>query len=376
MPLLGEEQEVRRAVSGLHGTALAVGAVLAGLVGPHAVARFGRGAMLRAGILGISAGVLIYIASGALPLTLLGALVSGTFGSVLLNTHSPVLTARHPGGAGTAAVSEANAFGAATGMAAPLLVGGAVAVGLGWRVGLLGVVVLGVVVLLVFLRTTVPDHRADLEAVAVATTPVETRSGSSGAGLPRAFWWAWAVLVLCISVEFSMTIWASDLLQTRVGMGDGAAAAGVTAIVGGMAAGRFGGSRLALRYPTDLLLLAAIATAVAGWAIFWAATVPWLALGGLLVSGLGIGLHFPLGITRAIVASAGHPDKATARVSLGAGLAIGSGPFVLGYLADNFGTHRAFILVPVLLAAAGAAVLLSRASAAAGRAAGPLSRAG
>ena len=30
---------------------------------------------------------------------------------------------------------------------------------------------------------------------------------------------AWLVLVLCISVEFSMTIWASDLLKDRVGMG-------------------------------------------------------------------------------------------------------------------------------------------------------------
>ncbi|MDT5106584.1 MAG: hypothetical protein QOI25_4097, partial [Mycobacterium sp.] len=40
---------------------------------------------------------------------------------------------------------------------------------------------------------------------------------------------------------------------------------------------------------------------------------------------------------------------ASARVGLGAALASGGGPFVLGALADQVGIHGAFLVVPVLL---------------------------
>jgi fucose permease len=127
-----------------------------------------------------------------------------------------------------------------------------------------------------------------------------------------------------------------------------------------MALGRFAGGRLALRRSVDSLLMAAIATTVVGWAVFWISTAAAPALVGLFVVGLGIATQFPLGITRAIAASGGRPDAATGRASLGAGIAIGTGPFVLGWLADEFGTHRAFLLVPGLLVAAAVALLASR----------------
>ena len=44
---------------------------------------------------------------------------------------------------------------------------------------------------------------------------------------------------------------------------------------------------------------------------------------------------------------------------MAAGLASGIAPFVLGALADHIGVHTAFLLVPVLLAAAAAGVLVS-----------------
>lgn len=176
--------------------------------------------------------------------------------------------------------------------------------------------------------------------------------------LPGRYWWAWGVLATCIAVEFCFTFWASELLRSRAGLAPGAAAAGVTVIVAGMLIGRLAGGQLALRFAADPLLLASLAVAAVGFAGFWVSTSPLPALAGLLVAGLGIALQYPLGVARAIAASEGHPDLATARGGIAAGLAIGAGPFVLGALADVVGTHAAFLLVPVLLALAAAFVRL------------------
>jgi hypothetical protein len=40
------------------------------------------------------------------------------------------------------------------------------------------------------------------------------------------------------------------------------------------------------------------------------------------------------------------------KLSLAAGIAIGGAPFLLGFLGDNFGISRAYIMVPVLIAIA------------------------
>lgn len=350
VPLLRDDQGTSNGVSGLHGTALAAGAVVAGLVGQQVIARVGRGGALRLGLAALCAGVLLFTLSPALPGTLVGALVAGTGGSLVVNVHSPVLTDHHEL-AGPAAIGEANALAAATGILSPLVLGAATATVIGWRGGLLVTVVLAAVVLALGARTSVPA--GSLPATG------STALGAPAGRLPRPYWAAWTVLVLCISVEFSMTIWSSDLLRSRVGFGAGAAAGGVTAIVAGMTAGRFTGSRLALAVAPDRLLLAALLVTGGGFAVFWSATVGWLSLAGLVVTGLGIAMQFPLGIARAIAASGGRPDAATSRASLGAGLAIGLGPFVLGALADHLGTHRAFLLVPALLAAAAAVLLVS-----------------
>jgi fucose permease len=146
------------------------------------------------------------------------------------------------------------------------------------------------------------------------------------------------------------------LLRERVGLSKGAAATGVTALVAGMAVGRFIAGRVAQRVDSARLMYMAIALAGVGWAILWTATNPVLAFAGLVVCGLGIAFHFPIGVMRALATAPGDGDHAAARASIGTGLAIGIGPFALGALADRFSTHTAFLAVPVLLALAALAV--------------------
>jgi predicted MFS family arabinose efflux permease len=140
-----------------------------------------------------------------------------------------------------------------------------------------------------------------------------------------------------------------------------------------MFAGRLVGGRLALRFGVDQMLYAALAVAAGGFAVFWMSTWAPLAIAGLLICGLGVALHYPLGIARAIDAAEGRPDLASARASVGAALAVGVGPFALGAIADQIGLHKAFLVVPVLYALAAIGVRIGGRSRFAAPASPPLS---
>ncbi|MEA2285616.1 MAG: hypothetical protein QOJ21_1659 [Solirubrobacteraceae bacterium] len=349
--LLREEQRVSAAVSALHVSGLALGAIIAGMVCSPAAARVGRGTLMRVGVIGMAAGVALFTASSALPVTLLGATVTGTFAAIVVNMHAPVLTDHHLR-AGAAAISEANALTAAIGILGPLAVGAGVVAGVGWRVGILVTLVLGAGAVLYSRGVRLPDRPHGAQGVSAQRV--------SGA-LPGRYWAAWLVYLLCVAVEFSMALWGSDLLRIRSGAGDATAAAALMFMVAGMSVGRVVGARLTLRHAADRLLCAALALNAAGFAVFWLSHVTWLSVAGLFVVGLGIAMQFPLNMSRAIAASGGRTDMAAARAGLGGGLAMAAAPFALGLLADTVGLSAAFLLVPALLLAAGAVTVADRA---------------
>lgn len=345
--LLRDEQGVSRSVAGLHGTSLALGALLSALVVAPLVLRFGRAPVVWAGMATMCAGLVTYTSSTALPATLTGAFVGAFGGSFVVVSSAPVLSDHH-GLAGPSAISEANAVAAGVGMLAPLVVGGAVAVGLGWRPALL-------VLPPIVLTLAVLGRGVRLPRPPRAAGPVE-RAGR----LPGRFWLSWAVVTAGIAVEFCLVLWTADVLREQTGLAPGPAAAGVTALVAGMAVGRLAGGRLALRRPVDTLLFGAILTTATGFVAFWLTSSVWVALPGLVVCGLGVALFYPLGIARAIAASEGRPDQASARAGIGAALASGAGPFLLGTVADAVGLHWALLVVPALLLVAAAGLHLSR----------------
>jgi hypothetical protein len=127
------------------------------------------------------------------------------------------------------------------------------------------------------------------------------------------------------------------------------------------------GGRLALRFAVDHLLYGALALNAAGFGLFWLSTDPAAAVAGLLGCGLGVALYFPLGLSRAIAASDGQPDRASARVGIGAALASGAGPFGLGALADATSIHTAMLVVPGLLVVAAIGIRLAPARTAVSR---------
>ena len=355
VPLLRDELHISRSEAGLHGTALACGSVIAGLWGARLIARFGRDVVLWTGSAMMCVGVVTFCAGQVAAVTLLGALVAGSGGSLLLNIVNAVMMDRH-GLAGPAALSEATAFGSGAGIVAPLVIGAVVAVGLGWRAGLLVSVLLVVVVRTVFRGERLP-------APLRPATPVTERYQGDAAPrrrLPPAFWITWGVFACVIAVEFCLALWVSDELRVRDNLAAGPASAGVAAVLVGLTVSRLAGGRLGLRHGVDWLLDRSILVLLLGFAGFWVTTSPWVALPSLLVCGLGLGMLAPLTIGRSVVAAGGRSDLAVARTSLGAGLAIGAGPFLIGAIADRTSVHVAFLLVPTLLVLALLGLAISR----------------
>lgn len=356
LPALRDELGISQALAGLHGTGMAAGGIGAGLALPALVARFGRRAVTWAGLVGMNAGVLLVMSGHALPYPLLGYTLAGACGSLTLYAVLAVLSDHH-GPAGPAAISEGNAFGVIAGIAVTYVFSLAAGSVVGWRPVLCVPVVATALLALSMGRVWVPAPRAAEPPPSPASRSATRQSPSLTAGVSRApygwrFHLAGGVLLCCVALEFTFNLWAVELFAQRTGLPIGDAAKGLTAMLVGIAAGRFGGARLALRMRPSSVLLGALVVALAGWALFWTSTSEAAGYAGLALSGMGISVHFPLALAKIIETSAGRPDQATGAASIWAGVGAGGGPFALGALGDAFGTHAAFLLAPALIGVA------------------------
>lgn len=180
--------------------------------------------------------------------------------------------------------------------------------------------------------------------------------------LGKAYWLAWTMMVMTGAIEMVLALWSAIVLRERVELTPAAAAAAVSAITGGMLLGRVGGARFALRMRTVPLYFAALAVSMLGFTIFWLAQSPALAITGLLITGLGNGMHYPLAIALALAVAPSQPDRAAGFAAYGMGVSFGVAPFALGVLADEVGAHGALLLVPAFIAVAAALAWWLRAS--------------
>jgi len=373
VPLLAAELGVTAAQAGLHGTAMAVGGLTAAPSTPRIVRRIGRrGAVVGAALL-VALGVVGLLLGPTLPWTLAGMFVTALGGNVMIAS-TQVGIAQHTGPAASAAITEANGTGSTVGLVGPIAVGACVAAGWGWRPGVAVTVVLGVVVAVVVARLPASpalpplrrsrgtvevqdaDGRADTGAAGAGAATSDARTGDAPAAVAapargRVRYAAplfLASLVAATALENATTYWATDLVLARTDAGPGIATATTAGLVAGMSAMRFVVGPLSLRLHPAHLLAASYGIALAGWAVLWTATDAGVALAGLVVAGFGYGAQYPLSIALLLAASPGQGDRAQSRATLAGALAIGVAPFLLGALADAFGTHRAFLLVPVL----------------------------
>ncbi|QGQ19147.1 MFS transporter [Cellulomonas sp. JZ18] len=365
VPLLGDELGVSAAQAGLHGTAMAAGGLVAAPLIPRAAQALGRRTTLVVAALVVAVGLAGLLLGRELPVTLVGMLVTAVGGNLLIATAQVALAAHH-GPTSSAALAEANGVGSGIGLLGPLAVGACVAIGWGWRAGVVVTAALGVATALLVLR--LPRSPAlDRPGPADPAEPVPLAAADEAAAARRgpgrhAGTFFLAALVAATSLEFATTFWATDLVLERTSAGAGIATATTAGLAAGMTAMRFVIGPLSLRVAPATLLAASFVISVGGWAVLWTATSTAVALTGLVVAGFGYGAQYPLSVALLLAASPGRRDRAQSHATLAGALAVGVAPFALGAAADQVGSHQAFVLVPVVAAVGfGMAVLGGRA---------------
>ncbi|MFD0540405.1 MFS transporter [Actinomadura luteofluorescens] len=405
LPQLREERGLPRAEAALYPSAFALGLVIVGLVGHRLAARLGRYA-IPAALTALVGGAALLASAGGRLGTAAGALVLGLGGAGLVQLVPAALRAAHRGD-GTIQIGEANAVSSAASVLSPILIGAALAHGLGWRPAFTTPPLLAAAILLIFL-TRPPRHRpAQPTQTPAPPTPSSPSAGSPSAGSPSAgspsaapasaapasaapasaapasaapasaapasaapasaaapagaapgatapggavpggpapgatpsggavpggaaptaasssaaapagaapgsvgvevgggvgFWGRWGDLVLAVGVEFCLVFWAADFLGSVKGLGAGGAATLSAGFVLGMAVGRAAAGPVVRRggRPDRLLALAA-AVGIGGFVVLWASPAP-VAVAGLVVTGLGVALLYPVILGQALAA--------------------------------------------------------------------------
>ncbi|MEV7598865.1 MFS transporter [Kitasatospora sp. NPDC089797] len=362
VPLLREEQHTSRFVASLHGTAFSVAMLLCAPLFPRLVARFGRGRTLWGAIGSVAVGSLALALAHGTVQTLGATLLTAFCGCLTLTAIWPSLSDHH-GAAGPAAISEANAAMSGMGLLAPLVTAALVDAGFGWRPGiaLTAVLVLAVVLLGRVLRTPLPEGPSPAAEPAPPVRPAPGGEPAPGGSLPL-FLAALGVIVAVAGVEMCLTQWQSDYLQGHAGVSPAGATAAGSALVVGIFVGRLFGARFTLRFAAPVVLIGSLGVSAVGFALFWASTVPAVAVTGLVLCGLGMALQFPMAIVLVLSTATNGVDAASSRMGYASGTAFGAAPMLLAALSDRINPSVGYLLVPLLLVlAAVLAALIHRA---------------
>jgi fucose permease len=333
LPELRAERDLPRGEAALYPSAFALGLIVLGLFGHRLVTRLGRSA-LPAALTALVAGAAVLALGDGRLATGAGALVLGLGGAALVQMVPAALRQGEDGG--TVTIGEANAVSSTGSVLAPLIIGFAVGQNLPWQAAFAGIPLLAAAIPLLVLA-----RNGALAETTHATTP--------HGRLPRSFWSRWTDLVLAVAVEFCVLFWAADLLHTVKELPSGTATSASAAFVLGMAVGRALAGQ-AVRLGPERVVTGATVLALLGFALFWTVTASPLAVTGLLVTGLGVALLYPLILAEALATSPDDPVRASARCALASGVAIAIGPPLLGTLADRTDLRTAALVAPAFLA--------------------------
>lgn len=334
-PLLRAQQHTSLTIAGLHGTAMGIASILAGLFSPKLTHRFGRATTSWLGLAIFSFGIVMFVFSPPIQLTLTATLITGFGASIVVVAMVTQLSHHYPLQPSDA-VSQGSGISSLGYVMGTLTVGGIAATSLDWRLGLLLAIPFSVFLYFIARSFIAVEHVPD-------------EAGPQKGSLNRKFWISWIGFVACISSEFATTFWAAALLRNRVGSGAALSTICIVALGSGMGLGRWFGPLVLKRAGVDSQLKAVILAQLLGFTTLWISHNLWISLIALLVAGMGISMQFALGAQRLIGFSEGRPDLAIGRSSLGSGIAIAAAPFILGVLGDHLGISRAYLMVPVLI---------------------------
>jgi len=335
LALLRGELHFSYTLLGVYSATWAAGAAVTGVTFPRLARRLPRRTLLWGSAVLASSGAALFTIGSGVTATLVGAGVFGVGATTLLIVIQAMLSDRH-GRWRDRALTEANIGAAACAVLAPLALGALAAGPAGWRAAF-ALPVLGLAALFVrYRRQPLP-------------TPSSPHEGPVHGRLPLACWLFAGMAAASIAVEFCLVYFGAEQLTTT-GLPTATAVTAMSSHYLGLLTGRVGGAFATRRTGrTVVLLYVSLMTTAVGFLLFWLTTVPYVAVLGLFVTGLGVANLYPLAVALSLGAAPGREDEANSRSQLLGGLLFIIAPFLLGGLADRLGLGPAFAVEPALI---------------------------
>jgi MFS family permease len=335
LPLLQDQQGTSSAVAGLHGTALGLASIVAGILNARIVHRFGRMKSVWLGLGIFNTGALGFVLLPDAWQTICAIFLAGIGLSITINNTFMKLSI-HYSDHSARATSQANGVNSAFVLIGNFIIGMISGTNVSWKLGLLLCIPFTVFLYLTLGRSEKYEH-------------IPEESGHQRGSLPLKYWISWVGMTFCIASEFAIAFWAAALLRERTLASAPIATTLVLAFPMGMMFGRWFGTYLFPHFGIDERLKVIIALQGLSFMIFWASEILITSFIALFIVGFGTSMQFALSTLRLLRFGREKPDLAIGKSSLGAGFAIAFSPLFLGFLADQFGIIAAFLLVPALV---------------------------
>lgn len=269
----------------------------------------------------------------------IGAVTMG-LGGALFTLITPLRLAEIHGARSGRAFTEANALSSLGTVLAPILVGVALSIGVGWRVGY-QVPMAALAGTLLFLQLRNSDGGASSRG---------TEKVQHGTPLPLlAILRRWVDIPLAVLTEFSLVFWAASATLDWHGVDQATATLTAAMFLVGMATGRTLGGPLMELYAPRILVLGGSVIGMVGFFTFWLAPHHIVGAVGLFIAGLGVAILYPASQTRLIASDPNARERSAQLGALGIGMSSGLAPVILALLAEQVGMWWAYLVVPTLL---------------------------
>ncbi len=330
VPLLKRDMGISRSLASAHNIGFAATITVISFVVPKLIQRYSPRLVMSAGWIITTVGLISFAAGKSLWITVPAMSLAGA-GATLFN-NANAATLGHASGMSMKVMLRLAGVATASGALAPSIIGTLIRFGISWRVTL-GLCALLVGVIAVKIVPHVPDR-----------PPVAKKDGERH--------WDRSLLIMVLFgfsanfMESAAGAWALDLLISR-DVAVGSAVLLVALFSYGIAISRLGFS-FTSRVSAHRVWAFSFTFAFIGLLtviVFQSSSVTVI---GLLVAALGIGPIGALALMRAALTHKGADAGIAANV-IGAGPAIGLGPWVMGWASDRSGFSWAYCIPLVML---------------------------
>lgn len=329
VPLVRRDLGVSRALASIHQLTFAALLILSSLYLSRIISRYNPTVVMRSGWVVVIVGVSFYTWGPNIWITVPGYSFCA-IGATLVNNTNAATLGLAPGSS-LGIMLRTTGIATGVGAFAPALIGALVGRGISWRLTLL-IFTLIVGSISFWLVPIVPD-RSPVVAIGVKS-------------LDREFKLLFFLGFSANFLEVGAGAWALDLLIAR-DVKNAAALVLATIFSFGIATSRLGFSLRARIGEDRIWSVSTLVTAV-GLALIIGTSNGSLTVIGLIVASIGVGPLGAIALAMASDSSRGSDSGIAANV-IGAGVAIGIGPWIIGFASDQYGFSFAYVITALLL---------------------------